>query len=128
MLEIQDKYYFTDHGIKNIFGFDPKFDIWTILESIVFQKLCKSGYNVCVWQRDDKEIDFVASKWDETKYIQVTYLIWDNEKTFEREFWNLEKINDNYAKYVISCDPLASWNHNGIYWVSMLDFLSLTSF
>jgi len=123
ILEIQDKYYINDHWIKNLFGFDPKFDIGTILEALVYNHLRKSGYEVNIWQRDDKEIDFVAKKWNEKIYIQVSYLIWDNEKTFEREFGNLEKIKDNYPKIVLSCDPLIYWNQNGIQRQSIIDFL-----
>jgi predicted AAA+ superfamily ATPase len=51
------------------------------------------------------EIDFIAQKGKEKKYIQVAYIISDNE-VFNREFWNLEKIKDNYEKIVLSLDDI----------------------
>ena len=38
----------------------------------------------------------------EETYIQVAYVL--SEDCIDREFGNLEKIDDNYPKYVISSD------------------------
>ena len=49
------------------------------------------GYQIMVGKREDKEIDFICTKNNEKKYIQVTYLLAD-EKTIEREFSVFNKI------------------------------------
>jgi predicted AAA+ superfamily ATPase len=67
------------------------------------------------------EIDFVAEKGKEIIYIQVAYLIPD-EKVFEREFKNLEKINDNYKKIVLSLDDVLI-DYKGIIHQNVWDFL-----
>ena len=78
------------------------------------------GYEVRVGKLDDKEIDFICYKDRQKLYIQVAYLITDNDT--EREFGNLEKINDNYPKYVISGDMI-DLSRNGIIHRNIIDFL-----
>ena len=51
------------------------------------------------------KIDFIAEKGGKTIYMQVAYLLTDNN-TILREFGNLLKIPDNYPKYVVSMDPI----------------------
>ena len=69
------------------------------------------------------EIDFVGTKGDETVYVQVSYLIAE-ESTFEREFGNLQKINDNYPKYVISTTPFMDTSkYKGIIHIPLAEFL-----
>lgn len=53
-------------------------------------------------------------------YIQVAYLV--NEQDEVREFGNLEKISDNYPKYVISGD-LMDLSRNGIIHKNIIEFL-----
>ncbi|MBN1114247.1 MAG: ATP-binding protein, partial [Oligoflexia bacterium] len=62
---------------------------------------------------ENKEIDFIAEKNSEKKYIQVAYLLPD-QATMDREFGNLEIINDHYEKTVISMDDVVFNNKNGI--------------
>ena len=54
-------------------------------------------------------------------YIQVCYLLASPE-TINREFGNLEKINDNYPKYVISGD-IPDFSRNGIKHFNIVKFL-----
>ena len=69
------------------------------------------------------EIDFVGTKGDETVYVQVSYLMAE-KSTFEREFGNLQKINDDYPKYVISMTPfMDSSNYEGIIHIPLAEFL-----
>ena len=44
------------------------------------------------------------------------------EKTVEREFGNLERIRDNYPKFVISGD-IPDFSRNGIQHYNILDYL-----
>ncbi len=70
---------------------------------------------------DDYEIDFIANKGADKIYIQVCYLL-STDDTIKREFGNLERINDNYPKYVISGD-LLDFSRNGIKHFNIIDFL-----
>ncbi|EHI78572.1 hypothetical protein HMPREF9093_01167 [Fusobacterium sp. oral taxon 370 str. F0437] len=67
------------------------------------------------------EVDFVCTKGNEKIYIQVVYLLASPE-TIEIEFSLLEKINDNYPKYVISMDEF-DMSRNGIRHINIIDFL-----
>jgi predicted AAA+ superfamily ATPase len=103
VFEIGEKYYFEDIGIRNsIVGYSIQ-DIHKLLENCVLHHLKISGYSVFIGNDDTKEIDFVAEKNGERLYIQVAYLLQD-EQTIEREFGNLLAIPDNYPKYVVTMD------------------------
>lgn len=106
ILERNEKYYFNDLWIRNVLKFSYEDDKGKLLENIVFLQLKRLWYEIFVWNLWDSEIDFVCKKADKIFYIQVSYTVSD-EKTREREFWNLLKIEDAYPKYVISADPLA---------------------
>lgn len=124
LLENKDKYYFGDVGLRNfIVGGRRANDIEKIVENLVYQHLIRLGYKVTVGQMYATEIDFVGTKGDDTIYVQAAYLI-SEESTFEREFGNLQKINDNYPKYVISMTPfMDSSKYEGIIHVPLADFL-----
>ena len=122
IFEINDKYYFTDLGLRNsLQTFNIK-DISKVLENIVFNKLLISGFEIFVGKFDDKEIDFVATKADKTIYVQVAYII-TNEKVHAREFGNLLKISDNHRKIVVSMDDFAESNYKGVEHIHIRKFL-----
>lgn len=124
LFEQQDKFYFEDLGLRNYLCRDKRLvDLEKVLENAVYLKLCQEGYEVYVGQLDNKEIDFVARRGDETVYYQVALQI-NNEETYEREVGNLKKINDNHPKFVITMDPMASMiNDGGIKVLQAADFL-----
>jgi uncharacterized protein len=123
LLEIHEKYFAGDIGLKNnLVGYKPD-DISGLLENIVFLELLSRGYQVNIGKINDLEIDFVATKNNQPLYIQVTYLLADN-KTIEREFGALGKISDNHPKMVLSLDKFPESNRNGIKWVNLIDFLT----
>jgi len=70
----------------------------------------------------DKEIDFIAERGSEKRYIQVAYKLQLN-KTIDREFSNLLSIKDNFPKMVVTMDELAGTNYQGIQHIHILDFL-----
>lgn len=124
LFEQQEKYYFEELGIRNYLCRSMRqWDLEKVLENAVYIKLRMMEYIVYVGQLDGKEIDFVAKKGDETAYYQVSLLISSSE-TYEREFGNLKLIKDNFPKFVITMDPLASIaNDDGIQVLSAADFL-----
>lgn len=86
------------------------------------------GYVVNVGALRVGEVDFVASKGVERIYVQVTYLI-GNQETYEREFGTLKKIKDNYPKYVISMDPFySSESYEGIFHLPLRHLLTMADF
>ena len=126
LFEINDKFYFEDHGIRNaIAGGTREGDIEKVLENVVYQHLVRLGYMVKVGQLQAGEIDFVCTRpTGERIYIQVAYLIADDE-TRQREFGNLKAIKDNYPKYVLSMSPLVSRSDNdGIIHLHLRYFLT----
>lgn len=106
LLETNGKYYFGDVGLRNfIVGGERDGDVEKVLENIVYQHLLRLGYTVKVGQLRAGEIDFVCTKHRRKAYVQVAYII-ANEETRRREFGNLRLIPDDYPKYVISATPL----------------------
>ena len=82
-----------------------------------------AGDKVNVGQMYATEIDFVGTKGDDTIYVQASYLITE-ESTFDRKFGNLQKITDNYPKYVISTTPfMDSSRYEGIIHIPLAEFL-----
>ncbi|MCK4663847.1 MAG: ATP-binding protein [Bacteroidales bacterium] len=122
IFEINDKFYFTDLGLRNSLQTFNMKDINKVLENIVFNKLFTDGFEVYIGKFDDKEIDFVAVKGDKTIYIQVAYMIPD-EKVHDREFGNLLKIADNHRKIVVSMDDFAESNYKGVEHIHVRKFL-----
>ena len=84
-----------------------------LLENIVFFELKRNGYEVFTGTDRNKEVDFIVKKGGITRYIQVCYLLTD-ENVVNREFGNLERIKDNYEKIVVSLDDISLGERNGI--------------
>ena len=121
ILNVNEKYYIADHGIRESILESNQRDINQIFENIIYLELLRKGYNIKVGKVDNLEVDFVCTKGNEKLYIQVAYLLASPE-TIEREFISLEKINDNYPKYVISMDEF-DMSRNGIRHINIIDFL-----
>ncbi len=122
ILEYIWKYYFTDIGIRNVFGFVFAKDVGKILENLVFIHLKRLWFKVYIWKLKDKEVDFVAEKNWEKIYIQVSYLLTD-DKVIKREFGNLLKIKDNYPKVVLSLDETFGNTYEGVIHMNIRQFL-----
>ncbi len=121
-LELYEKYYMGDIGLRHGLIRYRESDISGILENIVYLELRKRGFTVYIGKLGEKEVDFIAEKFGTRIYYQVAYLL-ASADTIEREFSVLESINDNYPKYVLSLDDAMSLKRNGIYHVNIIDFL-----
>ena len=121
ILNVNEKYYIADHGIREAIMENNQKNINQILENIVYFEMLRRGYNIKIGKVDNLEVDFVCKKNDETIYIQVSYLL-ASEDTKEREFSVLENIKDNYPKYVLSLDEF-DMSRNGIKHVNLIEFL-----
>ena len=121
LLNHLEKYYVVDHGIRESIFNRNMVDIGQVLENIVYFELLRRGYKVNVGIINKNEIDFVVSRNKEVKYIQVTYILSD-EDVVKREFGNLLNIGDNYPKYVISMDEI-DMSRMGVKHLNIIDFL-----
>ena len=121
VLNVNEKYYIADHGMREAILGSNQRDINQIFENIIYLELLRKGYNVRVGKVDNLEVDFVCTKGNEKIYVQVAYLLASSE-TIEREFTSLEKIGDNYPKYVISMDEF-DMSRNGIKHINIIEFL-----
>ncbi len=122
VLKTREKYFANDLGIRGLF-YNNESDIGQVLENIVYLELLRSGYQVYVGEFGAQEVDFIAERGSEKVYIQVAYLL-ANTDTVKREFSALEKIQDNYPKYILSMDKLKI-EHKGIQHLNIIDFLQL---
>ncbi len=122
LLELHEKYYPGDIGLRHaLFGYREG-DISGILENIVFLELKRRGYRVYIGKLGDMEIDFIAENEKSKIYIQVAYLL-SSEKTVEREFSPLLQVKDNYPKYVLSTDRFFGNDVMGVRRLHIIDFL-----
>lgn len=120
LLSSTDKYYAIDLGLRNRIKKSEEIDSNKLYENIIYLEMLVRGYEVCIGKLDDKEIDFICYRGQDKVYIQVAYLITPSDEA--REFGNLEKIKDNYPKYVISGD-LLDLSRNGIIHKNIIRFL-----
>lgn len=121
------KYYFADHGLRNLLcGFNLRSSIEKVMENVVLHHLSVLGFRVTIGILRKGEIDFVATRGEQTVYIQVTYLL-GSEETVTREFGNLKKLHDDFPKYVVSMDPISGGlaEYPGIRHLHLREFLTL---
>lgn len=116
------KYYLNDLAFKIVNHSTFENRISRTLENIVYLSLLRQGYKVYVGRYGDKEVDFVAEKSGEKLYIQVAYLLAD-ENVIAREFGALALIQDNYPKWVVSLDDIHHGNKQGIIHKQLWDIL-----
>ena len=116
------KYYIVDIGLRNYLLRFREGDSGHILENIVFFELIRRGYDVAIGKIGNQEVDFIATKTDEKKYIQVTETM-NAPETRERELAPLRKIRDSYEKIVIALECDLTQTQDGIKIIRALDFL-----
>lgn len=122
-LKTQGKYYIVDTGLRNFFlGFKGS-DRGHLIENIVYLELLRRGYNVSIGKIDTREVDFVATKFNEKLYIQVSETL-KEEATRIREFASLNAISDNFEKIILTLDDFfVGTNDDGIKVINLIDWL-----
>lgn len=121
IVTVNEKYYCADHGLREaLFGKNIQ-NIDQVLENIVCLELLRRNYKVYVGKKGDLEIDFIAEKQGKKIYVQVAYLL-ANDETIMREFSVYNFVKDSYPKYVVSMDDL-DFSQNGIIHKNIKDFL-----
>ena len=121
ILSGSSKFYINDLAYKNYLYSGFGYGIGYMLENLIFLDLKRHEFDVFTGYMRNKEIDFVALKNDRVIYIQVSYLL-QNEETKEREYSPLQKIQDNYEKYVVTLDDIQFPGKNGIKHIRAWEF------
>ena len=83
-LRSNGKYYFVDPGLRNAVLGSRDFNLGHDLENMVFLELLRRDYEVSTGSVPDGEIDFIATRGDDTFYVQVAYAT-SEPSTLERE-------------------------------------------
>lgn len=119
----EKKYYLADTSFYFATNTDNRINYGPALENIVYIYARSRNYEVSVGRIGKLECDFILRDNNlNYAYVQVSYTINESKDTEDREYKPLEKIKDNYPKYVITTDYLLQ-HRNGIYHVNLMDFI-----
>jgi len=122
-LEVNEKHYISDLGLRTaLLGYRAD-DIGGMLENVVCSELFRRGYRVSVGRIGELEIDFVAEREGKKAYIQVAYLL-PSKVTLERETKPLLAVKDNYPKYLLTLDRDIGEDYEGIERLYLPDWLN----
>lgn len=117
------KYFLVDMGMRNILTRNKDSDIGHIIENIAYLELMRRGYEVYVGDVEKGEVDFVAIKNGQNEYYQISASAL-NDATLARELEPLNKIGDNYPKYLLTLDEIfADVNYDGVQKCNLLKWL-----
>ncbi len=118
-----EKYYIVDTGLLNILvGKERKADRGHLLENIVYLELLRRNKKIWTGTARNHKIDFVCkNNTGDLEYYQVAWHL-SSESTAEREFGALEKINDNYPKYLLTTDSFTQ-SRRGIHHINVFQWL-----
>lgn len=122
-LATQEKYYLVDLGLLNILvGRERTSDRGHLLENIVYLELLRRGYKIWTGTLRNAEVDFVAkNRSGNIEYYQVSWEM-TNAETIEREYGALEKVKDNYPKFLLSTESFPQ-GRNGIIHKNVFEWL-----
>jgi predicted AAA+ superfamily ATPase len=104
-------------------GIDPLTGIQKWMENLVYMQLIREGFTVYVGKTDHLEIDFVGQRLQERIYVQVCFRL-EGENTRKREITSLQKVADNFPKYIVTLDDFGlGTTAEGIDVVHLREFL-----
>ncbi len=122
-LATQEKYYLVDPGLLNILvGKERTTERGHILENVVYLELIRRGYKIWTGTTRNNEVDFVCkTNTGDIEYYQITWQL-SIESTLECEFGALEKIKDNFPKFLLTTDSFTQ-NRSGILHLNVFNWL-----
>jgi predicted AAA+ superfamily ATPase len=119
----EKKYYLADLSFYFAQNTDNRINFGPVLENIVYIYSRSLDYSVSVGRIGKLECDFILRNTEnDYSYVQVAYTILQSEDTENREYKPLERINDNYAKYVATADYTLQ-KRNGIKHINLIEFM-----
>ena len=123
MIKGEKKYYLSDLSFYYALNTDNQFNYGPSLENVVYLYTRSHNYSVSVGRIGKLECDFILRDAKlNCSYIQVSYSIALGKDTEDREYRPLEKIKDNYPKYVATTDYILK-KRNGIEHINIIDFM-----
>lgn len=117
------KLYDEDVSFNTIRQHSSMPDLTRNLENIVFNELIYMGYEVSVFNKDGREIDFLAQKDRKEYLIQVAYSIVD-DATRQREFALFNVLDQSRKKIIITNDDF-DFSTSTVQHLSLSRFLSM---
>ncbi len=122
-LQMLDKYYLADVGLRFYLLGASNIDRGHILENIVYLELLRRGYQIYVGKVGATEVDFITKDYNgNVSYFQVSYSVMD-DNTLKRELAPLQNIADHNPKFLLTMDNEPPTSHNGIQQINVLDWL-----
>lgn len=132
----ENKYYFTDMGLRNIVLNMRQQEETHIMENVIYNELRSRGYLVDVGvvntlvsdkgggrKRTSLEIDFVVNRGPRRIYIQSAFRMSDTAKE-EQEKRSLKTVNDTFRKMIIVGDDIRrKIDEDGVVTMGLFDFL-----
>lgn len=119
----EKKYYLSDLSFYYALNTDNQPNYGPNLENIVFLYTRSHNYSVSVGRIGKLECDFILRDTSQNySYVQVSYTIALSKDTEDREYRPLEKIKDNYPKYVATTDYILQ-KRNGIKHINIIEFM-----
>lgn len=122
ILKTLGKYYVVDLGMRYLLCGIKGQDEGHILENVVYLELIRHGYKVATGQNDTNEIDFIATKGNETIFIQVSLTLRE-ETTYQREIRPLKALKNSYPKIILTMDEAPDRDDEGIEIIYALKWL-----
>ena len=119
----EQKYYLSDLGFYFATNTDNRVNYGPALENAVFTYARAHGFTASVGRIGSLECDFILRRgYGDYSYVQVCMTMMASRETEEREYAPLERIRDNYPKYILTrSDPLQ--NRNGILHRNLPEFM-----
>lgn len=119
----EQKFYLSDLGFYFTTNTDNRINYGPALENAVYVYARTHGYSASIGRIGSLECDFILRRGDaDYAYAQVAMSMISDKSTEDREYTPLEKIRDNYPKFILTRDdPIQK--RNGILHVNLPDFM-----
>ena len=119
----EQKFYLSDLGFYFTTNTDNRINYGPALENAVYVYARTHGYSASIGRIGSLECDFILRRSDaDYAYAQVAMSMMSDKSTEDREYTPLEKIRDNYPKFILTRDdPIQK--RNGILHVNLPDFM-----
>ena len=104
----EQKYYLSDLGFYFATNTDNRVNYGPVLENAVYIYARSRGYAASIGRIGALECDFILRRGDDRyAYVQACMTVAASRETEDREYAPLERIRDNYPKYVLTRnDPI----------------------
>jgi len=120
----EQKFYLSDLGFYFATNTDNRISFGPALENVVYVYARTHGYSVSIGRIGTSECDFIFRHGNaDYAYAQVAMTIAADKSTEDREYASLEKIRDNYPKFVLTRNDLIQ-RRNGIRHENLSEFMS----